>query len=234
MFSNKNLGLLVAALVFASSVADAAPRRLSSLGESNSLTEKLFDTGDNTKPRGDLMLGDERIKFEEWHGSYSSIGEKRSNVFEQRGGDEFRTEEIDYSTLERKEARITLEADERKLANVQNWNTVRDNVMSHKFSGTEMKTPEAQRFSEMVDEVSLRDINRYQFMKNKTDAGIPVQTAGSGEGPKLSDEQQRVKARINNGKAKVVETYEEQGAKPAAKTVGQDEEPGFFESLFDW
>jgi len=236
MISIKNWILAFAVLSVAGLFVDAAPRRLSNLGETNSLTEKKFNPGNNTNPRSDLMMQNDRIQFQEWHRSYSSIGEKRVDQFAQRGGKEFRTDTVEYGTWERKEARISLEADQRKLANVKNWNTVRENVLSHQFSGTEMQTPEAKRFSEMVDEVSLRDINRYQFMKNKTDAGIPVQRAGSNEGPSLSQEQQRVKARIDGGKTTEVQTYEEQGAKSIGEIAAQNNgnEPGFFESLFDW
>ncbi|MGE9295260.1 MAG: hypothetical protein ACQKBV_03115 [Puniceicoccales bacterium] len=234
MFSNKFLGLLLVGALSGGALVDAAPRRLSDLGEANSLTDKRFDSGNSTNPRGDLMMGDERIHFQEWHGSYSSIGEKRMDAFKQRGGSEFRSNEVAYDMKERQEARISLESDKRKLANVQNWNTVRDNVMSHKFSGTEMDTPDARQFSEMVDEVSLRDINRIMFMKNSTDAGIPVQRAGSSEGPALSSEQQRVMARMKGGESVAVGTYKEQGARQVGQTTGPKEEPGFFESLFDW
>lgn len=217
---------------------DAAPRRLSDLGGSNNLTDKKFDTGINKSPRSDEMFGNDksRIKFEEWHGSYSNIGDKKADALKTRGGQEFRTNEVSYDTLERQEAQISLDADERKMASVQNWNRVRDNVISHKFSGTEMNTPEARRFSEMVDEVSLQDINRYQFWKNKTDAGIPVQTAGNDGGPQLTGEQRRVFARMN-GESIEVNDYQESGAQNIQRQTSLSqpkEEPGFFESLFDW
>ncbi len=219
------------------SMLDAAPRRLSDLGGANNLTDKKFNVGDMSSPRSDEMFGAEkdRIKFENWHGSYSTIGDKRVDSLKTRGGKEFASDEVEYDMITRKQAQISLDTDERKLANVQNWNRVRDNVMSHKFSGTEMNTPEARRFSEMVDEVSLQDINRYQFWKNKTDAGIPVQTAGSGDGPQLSAEQRRVYARMK-GEDVEVSDYESQGAQSVSKesSLKPKEEPGFFESLFDW
>jgi len=232
-----SLFCLVMAVFWTSSV-DAAPRRLSNLGESNNLTDKKFNTGDSSTPRGDEMFGEgkDRIKFGEWHGSYSTIGDKRADALKTRGGQEFRTgSEINYDTMERKEATISLDSDDRKIATVQNWNRVRDNVISHKFSGTEMNTPEARRFSEMVDEMSLRDVNRYQFWQNKTDEGIPIQVAGSDEGPAMSAEQRRVKARIS-GDDVSVESYESLEPKNMAgeSSLSKSEESGFFESLFDW
>lgn len=230
--------IVVSLIAACALVLDAAPRRLSDLGGSNDLTDKKFNAGDITSPRGDEMFGadKDRIKFGEWHGTYSSIGDKKANGVQTRGGKEFATSEVAYDTIERQEAHITLDSDERKLANVQNWNRLRDNVMSHKFSGTELQTPEARQFSEMVDEMSLQEINRYQFWKNKTDEGIPVQTAGSDSGPQLSGEQRRVFARIK-GEDVSVQDYQQQGASNVAPTSSlnpETEEQGFFDSLFDW
>ncbi len=214
---------------------DAAPRRLSDLGGSNNLTDKKFDAGNSSSPRGDEMFGadKDKIQFKQWHQSFSSIGDKKANSLQTRGGQEFATSQLNYDKIGREEAQISLESDERKMANVQNWNRLRDNVMSHKFSGTELNTPGAQHFSEMVDEVSLRDINRYQFWQNKTDAGIPVQTAGSDSGPQMSAEQRRVMARIKGEDAEVA-TYQEPTPGESAKTTGKDSERGFFDRLFDW
>lgn len=234
------LSILALSLVVGVASLDAAPRRLQDLGGTNNLTDKKFDTGESSRPGSDEMFGTDksRIKFEEWHGSYSSIGDKRADALKTRGGQEFRTgDEIEYDTMERKEAHISLDTDERKMATVQNWNRVRDNVISHKFSGTEMNTPEARRFSEMVDEVSLRDINRYQFWKNKTDAGIPVQTAGNEGGPQLTGEQRRVFARIKGEDVEVGDYSELDGQNVQRQTAlsqQNSEESGFFESLFDW
>lgn len=38
-----------------------------------------------------------------------------------------------------------------------------------------------RRFRDMADEVSLQDINRYQFRRNRPGDYIPIQQAGSGE-----------------------------------------------------
>ncbi|WP_269537251.1 hypothetical protein [Cerasicoccus fimbriatus] len=237
-FPRISLFALLASVALAA-VADAAPRRLSDLGSSNNLTDKKFDTSTVESPRADEMFGadKDKINFKEWHGSYSSIGDKRVDALQGRGGKEFATSELNYNNIPRREAQISLESDERKMANVQNWNRLRDNVMSHKFSGTDLNTPDAQHFSEMVDEVSLRDVNRYQFWQNKTDDGIPVQTAGGDSGPQLSAEQRRVMARIN-GMDVEVNDYRQQDTKGVGDmkqaSAKGNEEPGFFESLFDW
>ncbi|GHC06146.1 hypothetical protein [Cerasicoccus arenae] len=227
---------LIALATFSLVTLDATPRRLSNLGGTNNLTDKKFDTGDFSNPRSDEMFGagSDRIKFGEWHGTYSTLGDKKVNSLKQRGGKEFSTKDVEFDTVERQEAHISLDSDKRKMASVQNWNRVRDNVMSHKFSGTELNTPDARKFSEMVDEVSLRDVNRYQFWQNKTDDGIPVQVAGSNSGPQLSDEQRRVMARIQGSESTVTD-YKEQGAQNINQTSSfKKSEPSFIESLFDW
>ena len=44
-----------------------------------------------------------------------------------------------------------------------------------------MMLQDTERFRDMGDELSLRDLNRYQFRRNRTDAEIPVEQAGSGQ-----------------------------------------------------
>ena len=44
-----------------------------------------------------------------------------------------------------------------------------------------MMLQDTERFRDMGDELSLRDLNRYQFRRNRSDDGIPVEKAGSGD-----------------------------------------------------
>ncbi len=38
---------------------------------------------------------------------------------------------------------------------------------------------DAPHYREMKEELSLRDLNRFQFRRNRTDDGVPVKKAGS-------------------------------------------------------
>ena len=40
-----------------------------------------------------------------------------------------------------------------------------------------------QKFEELKEELSLRDINRFQFRRNRAPDGVPVQAAGEGAPP---------------------------------------------------
>ncbi len=40
-----------------------------------------------------------------------------------------------------------------------------------------------QKFEELKEELSLRDINRFQFRRNRTSDGVPVQVAGDDATP---------------------------------------------------
>jgi hypothetical protein len=44
-----------------------------------------------------------------------------------------------------------------------------------------MMLQDTRRFRDMADELSLQDINRYQFRRNHPGDRIPVEQAGSGE-----------------------------------------------------
>ena len=42
-----------------------------------------------------------------------------------------------------------------------------------------MMLQDSKKYSDMADEVSLRELNRYQFRRNRSDSDIPVEKAGS-------------------------------------------------------
>ena len=45
----------------------------------------------------------------------------------------------------------------------------------------EIELQDAQQYRELGVKLSLRDINRYQFRRNRTNDGVPVQKAGAGD-----------------------------------------------------
>jgi hypothetical protein len=42
-----------------------------------------------------------------------------------------------------------------------------------------MMLQDSQKYSGMAEELSLRELNRYQFRRNRSDSDIPVEKAGS-------------------------------------------------------
>lgn len=70
-----------------------------------------------------------------------------------------------------------------RQARIDNMDTMREILMATKYNGKEFDTMRKfPNFQEMVNNLSMREINRFAFRKNhSTESGIPVQKAGSGE-----------------------------------------------------
>jgi len=157
----------------------ASPRRVD-LGKRADLLEqsKTFDTR-NPRPELNTTMNGKTIEMKEWHSEFSSLGQRRSTLQDDR----LRlTEEVmEKDNWEKKNVQMQISPQNRRKAKIGNWNNLKEQVMSQKFTGTELRTPEGRRFQQMVDEISLRDINRFQDVKNKTDDGIPSIKPASGE-----------------------------------------------------
>jgi len=121
--------------------------------------------------------------LKEWDMHFSSIGSKRAPIMLEDGKEKqlFKTK---TKTFENKAMHLEM----------SRWNDRMKDL--HKTAGIDMDDKarlvsdqrlysmmmqDAQRFSEMAEQVSLRDLNRYQFRRNRSDDGIPVEKAGSGQ-----------------------------------------------------
>ena len=116
---------------------------------------------------------------EQWDKHFSSLGSKRApiSLTESKDKQLFKT-----SMLKQKMVRFEMSQWNEKLSDL------------HKKAGIEMDDKarliadqklyymmllDSKKYSEMADEVSLRELNRYQFRRNRSDSGIPVEKAGS-------------------------------------------------------
>lgn len=119
--------------------------------------------------------------LKEWNMHFSSIGSKRAPIGTQDG-------------FEKKMSRMQGKSFEKKefTAEMSRWNEKIKEL--HKAAGIQMDDKaqlvadqrlysmllqDSQQFREMAEEVSLRDLNRFQFRRNRTDEGIPVEEAGA-------------------------------------------------------
>lgn len=173
------LPALVLAICVATLALEAKPRRLSDLGDRSNVQTMRF-----APPMKDIKTHDSmqarRVEFGQWHGTFSSIGEKRSGI---STSDQFASQMMNYPQVEHRSAGIAVEAGMRQMAPLRNMDQVRDIVIASHFDKMSPRTVEGRALQEMVDEMSLKDINRFQAHRNKTDVGIPVQTAGSEAAP---------------------------------------------------
>lgn len=189
LYPKSALLLSVAVTVLCAGLLDAKPRRLSDLGNRAAVESVRFSA-----PSKDLQmntnLSGQRIEFGQWHGSFSSIGGKRSGIttdnrFRNQG------EMVSFPMVERQNSGIAVEASERRMAPLRNVDQIRDIVIANDFDKMAPRTVEGRALQEMVDEVSLKDINRFQVHRNKTDDGVPVQRAGSSDAPTIAPKREK-------------------------------------------
>ncbi len=127
-----------------------------------------------------LSLTDKRISYQGWSKHFSSIGSKRAPVevkaMEQPTITKTRKEYMvgtrEMSRLDGKRADLEKEA---RMGKKDKPLLLRDTeVYAMMLQGAAFE-------EEMVKQLSLRDLNRFQFRRNRSEASVPVKQAGSGE-----------------------------------------------------
>jgi hypothetical protein len=126
-------------------------------------------------------LMQKKFPFKEWDSHYSSLGSKRAPISlkETSAKKRFKTEMKEFPTKEfeisewdgrlaklQRQARISTDDTAKKIADQQLYN---------------MALQDSRKYEEMGVELSLRDINRYQFRHNRPDTAVPVRKAGAGQ-----------------------------------------------------
>lgn len=158
----------------------ARPRVLDMRKKSSSFTNKKLTT-DTVKFKQNTTMSNQRFDIQEWHKQYSSIGNRKANVKVSNEGNEKKLKS--FEKWHKKDAKIDLNPKERKMANVKNWNQLREVVKASKYSGEAITSPTGRRFNDMVDEITLAEINRFQTVRNDAQSkeGIPVQSVSGSE-----------------------------------------------------
>lgn len=148
--------------------------------KAGSLESKRVDKKMWAQPQGS-RLADKRFPMKDWDKHFSSVGGKRSSIALEEGKSK---ELFNTKKLERKEVSYEMSqwnsrmADLHKKAGVQMDQRAQLVADQQLYS---MMLQDTQRFRDMAEELSLRDLNRYQFRRNRTDEGVPVQKAGAGQ-----------------------------------------------------
>ena len=144
----------------------------------NTVEEKRFSKHMWSQPKTNFLTN-KRFAFEHWNKHFSSLGSKRAPIklTEKREKIEFTTnlidrEEVNYD-MSRWNQRM---ADLHQNAGIQMDDRAQLVVNSKLYH---MLLQDRKKFGDLGKEVSLRDINRYQFRRNRSDEDIPVNKAGS-------------------------------------------------------
>jgi hypothetical protein len=144
----------------------------------NTVEEKRFSKHMWSQPTTNSIIN-KRFAFEHWNKHFSSLGSKRAPIklTEKREKIEFTTnlidrEEVNYD-MSRWNQRM---ADLHQNAGIQMDDRAQLAVNSKLYH---MLLQDRKKFGDLGKEVSLSDINRYQFRRNRSDEDIPVNKAGS-------------------------------------------------------
>lgn len=127
-------------------------------------------------------LKQKRISFKNWEMHYSSLGSKKWDTSVQKAGGKkrFKSAKMEFPTKDDMEFSqwqgylVDLES----KAQISTDSTVR---LVQDKRVYEAMLQRAERYKDTGELLSLRDINRFQFRKNRSDKSVPVTEAGVGD-----------------------------------------------------
>jgi len=117
--------------------------------------------------------------FKHWNKHYSSLGTQKWDHTVEKNSDkkryktnvlEFSNKDIELSDWQGKLARLESQA---QISTDQRVGTIQDKRIYERM------LQQAENYNETGELLSLRDINRFQFRKNRPDDEVPVTKAGS-------------------------------------------------------
>jgi hypothetical protein len=163
--------------------ADSALR---DFGRSNDLLERRFQ-GDAIELRRDDRFSTSRtLTLGTWGATFSSLGSRRADIaLQDTLGAEVRPKEgVEVRSVERRPSPWS-----RRTTEVEGWDErvggtaemAGRQVDENSLAGTLARANTTARSPRSLDQLSMQDINRYQFRRARsTDPGLPVVRPGSG------------------------------------------------------
>jgi hypothetical protein len=154
------------------SAVDAYSKQATRLSQQR-LKKKSWTGGQQS----DLMQ--QSFPFKQWKSHYSSLGSRRSNisVVESQKKRHFDAEKVKFSTKTMDTSRWN-----RRIADLERQALIHTDQGMQKIQDRRiynMITHNSKNFANSGETLSLRDINRFQFRQNRSDAAVPVTQAGS-------------------------------------------------------
>lgn len=131
----------------------------------------------DSKKNSDLMS--KKFPMQSWGKHFSSLGSKRSGISteETQSKKFFKTEKQKFSKKEYDMSRLNERMMElHQKAGISTDDRAREIADQQMYQMALQDTK--QKFNELREELSLRDINRFQFRHNRPDSDVPVQSAG--------------------------------------------------------
>jgi len=145
----------------------------------SNIAEKKFDTNKAELNANTPYSRENIITFDSWSGKYDVYGRKKAEV---EVADTFDRGElknknvIEVKSIDRQTAEWS-----GKVATIQGIETRLPNDKNSRYD-VKPSSPSDRVISKTVDQLSMQDINRYQFRRNRSDdPGLPVVKPGSDE-----------------------------------------------------
>ncbi len=146
------------------------------------LSQKRFKRKEWSKGQ-QAELTEKTFSFEHWNKYYSSLGSKKWNYKSEKVSERKRFD-TSLSKLFKKNRDIELSEWQGYLASLESQAQISTDATARITQNRriyESMLQQAKHFKDTGEEVSLRDINRFQFRKNRPKDDVPTTQAGSGD-----------------------------------------------------
>ena len=152
---------------------------LKNTSKMSNVADKKFDTNKADLNSNTPYSRENIITFDSWHGKYDVYGRKKAEV---EVADTFDRGELKNKNLiEVKSVELQTAELSGRVATVKGIDTRLPNDKNGRYD-VAPSSPSDRVISKTVDQLSMQDINRYQFRRNRSDApGLPVVRPGSDE-----------------------------------------------------
>jgi hypothetical protein len=151
---------------------------LKKASKSSGLMEQRFEAGMSSIGKEQVYSRNNLVTLDTWHGRYDTIGRKKSDIeLKDTLGAPVRPKDtIEVKSVDRIKSEVS-----GTKAEVKDWEQHMGIETNAKFTGVRSEwqgrlNPDPKT----VDQLSMQDINRYQFRRNRSsDPGLPVVKPGS-------------------------------------------------------
>ena len=153
---------------------------LKKTSKSSGLMEQRFETSMSSLGKEQVYSRNNLITLDTWHGRYDTIGRKKSDIelTDTLGAPVRPKDTVEVKSVDRIKSSVS-----GTKAEVKDWEERMGIETNAKFTG--VKSNWQGRLNpapKTVDQLSMQDINRYQFRRNRSsDPGLPVVKPGSDE-----------------------------------------------------
>lgn len=151
---------------------------LKKASKTSGLMEQRFEAGMSTIGKEQVYSRNNLVTLDTWHGRYDTIGRKKSDVElkDTLGAPVRQKDTVEVKSVDRIKSAVS-----GTKAEVKDWEERMGIETNAKFTGVKSNWQgKLNPDPKTVDQLSMQDINRYQFRRNRSsDPGLPVVKPGS-------------------------------------------------------